>query len=527
MLPPSHRGILIMEGGFYYFQLLKAPHIRRETVFMERIETGLHTALPRATPESAGVDSRGIAAFLQDVGDRGIELHSFMLLRKGNVLAEGWWAPYRANYPHMLFSLSKRFTSTAVGMAQAEGLLSLDDKVVDWFPNDLPDNIPTNLADMRIRHLLMMGTGHTEDTTGKLGEDENGDWARAFLAQPVDRPPGSHFVYNSGATYMLAAILRHATGGSLLEYLKPRLFAPLGIAAATWEVCPRGIATGGWGLNLRTEDIAKFGQLYLQDGVWEGERLLPEGWVREAGGNHISNGDDPSNDWNQGYGYQFWQCRHGAFRGDGAFGQFCIVMPEQEAVFAATAGTGDMGGVMNAVWDHLLPAIKVSALAPAGDANAELAARLDGLRLDAPDILRTSALEIAIDGRDYIVDENEMGISGIRLDFTEEGAAFVIENAFGRETLELGRGVWRSGTAILGGDPRIPANNVPKRVEGSLTWTDENELQLTLRSVETPFTFTALVRMDGDELLLEMKPNVSFGGKESTPVRARKAAVAG
>ena len=208
---------------------------------------------------------------------------------------------------------------------------------------------------MRVRHLLSMSTGHDQDTTGRLRA--GGDWVRAFLALPVEHAPGTHFVYNSGATYLISAIVQKATGQTLLEFLGPRLFGPLGIAAPTWESSPQRINVGGWGLSLTTEDIARFGLLYLQDGEWNGVRLLPAGWVAEATSAQVPNGDDPNSDWAQGYGFQFWRCRHGAYRGDGAFGQFCIVLPEQEAVVAITAGSGDMGGILGLVWEHLLPAL--------------------------------------------------------------------------------------------------------------------------------------------------------------------------
>ncbi len=155
---------------------------------------------------------------------------------------------------------------------------------------------------------------------------------------------------------MLSAIVQKVTGETVLEYLKPRLFEPLGIADPKWETSPQGISIGGYGLYLRTEDIAKFGQLYLQKGKWNGKQLLPESWVEQATSKQVSNGSDPTKDWDQGYGFQFWRCRHGAYRGDGKDGQFCIVLPEQDAVIAITANTGDMQAELNIVWDKLLPA---------------------------------------------------------------------------------------------------------------------------------------------------------------------------
>ncbi len=318
--------------------------------------------LQRATPESQGIASSAILKFVEAVEGQFHELHSFMLLRHGQIVAEGWWSPYRREDPHMLFSLSKSFTSTAVGLATAEGCFSLDDKVVSFFPDDVPAKVSKNLAAMKVRHLLSMSTGHDVDTMPHMVERPDGNWTRGFFEVPVIHKPGTHFLYNTGATYMLSAIVQKTTGKKLTEYLKPRLFKPLGVEKTTWEVSPQGVNTGGFGLNIKTEDIARFGQLYLQKGKWEGKQIIPEAWVDEATQSHISNGDNPESDWNQGYGYQFWRCRHNAYRGDGAFGQYCIVMPEQDAVLAITSGLGDMQEPLNLVWDILLPAMKEKAV---------------------------------------------------------------------------------------------------------------------------------------------------------------------
>src|SRR5207237_1000798 len=195
-----------------------------------------------------------------------------------------------------------------------------------------------NLKAMRIRDLLRMNTGHQTEPPRKPGEP----WTRTFLSQPVPFKPGTHFLYNTSATYMLSAAVQKATGQTVLDYLKPRLFDPLGIEDPAWETSPQGISTGGFGLSVRTEDIANFGQLYLRKGKWHGKQLVPEAWVDAATAPQTSNGSNPKSDWDQGYGYQFWRCRHGAYRGDGAFGQFCIVLPEQDAVLAITSGLRDM-----------------------------------------------------------------------------------------------------------------------------------------------------------------------------------------
>src|SRR5438067_4478295 len=284
--------------------------------------------LPRSSPEAQGVSSQAVLDFVRAADKEIDSLHGFVLVRHGHVVAEGWWAPYSAESPHSLFSLSKSFTSTAVGLAIAEKKLSLDDPVLKFFPDEAPAEPSANLKAMRLSDLLRMSTGHQTEPPRKPTES----WAKTFLAHPVPFKPGTHFLYNTSATYMLSAAVQKATGQTVLDYLRPRLFEPLGIDHPTWEASPQGVTAGGFGLSIRTEDIAKFGQLYLQKGRWQGKQIVPAAWVAEASARQTANGSNPHSDWDQGYGYQFWRCRHGAYRGDGAFGQFCIVLPEQDAV---------------------------------------------------------------------------------------------------------------------------------------------------------------------------------------------------
>ena len=280
------------------------------------------------TPESLGISSQAILNFIEAAEkERKDDLHSFILLRHGQIAAQGWWNPYNPESPHMLFSLSKSFTSTAIGIAQAEGLLNINDKVTSFFPDETPKEASQNLQAMRIRDLLAMNTGHNDDATDRMTKD-TASWVKGFLSLPVEHKPGTHFVYNSAATFMLSAIIQKTTGKTLLDYLTPRLFEPLGITHPAWESSPAGINIGGWGLKVRTKDIAQLGQLYLQKGMWQGKQLIPAAWVEEATKKQSSNGSNPDSDWEQGYGYQFWRCRYDLYRGDGAFGQYCIVFPE-------------------------------------------------------------------------------------------------------------------------------------------------------------------------------------------------------
>lgn len=315
-------------------------------------------SLPRSSPESQGVSSKTVREFFETANQKIDTLHSFMLVRHGHVVAEAWWKPEAADKPHVLHSLSKSFCSTAVGLAVAEGKLSIDDPVLKFFPEEAPEKPSDKLKQMRVCDLLTMSTGHENEP--KFTADES--WVKTFLAHPVPHKPGAHFQYNSPATYMQSAIVQKVTGQTILDYLKPRLFDPLGIKNPTWMSSPQGVSTGGWGLMVCTEDIAKFGQLYLQKGKWNGQQLVPASWIEQATSKQVSNGSDPARDWDQGYGFQFWRCRHGAYRGDGAFGQFCVVLPDQDAVIAITADTKDMQAELNVVWDKLLPAFHYVAL---------------------------------------------------------------------------------------------------------------------------------------------------------------------
>jgi beta-glucosidase len=316
---------------------------------------------PRSTPEAQGVPSQAILDYVQAL-DKIDAMHSFMVMRHGRVVAEGWWKPEAADKPHILNSVSKSFNSTAVGLAIAEGKLSLDDHVLKFFPEEAPANPSANLKAMTVRDLLSMSGGHETEPDQVHGSPS----VKQFLSHPVVYKPGTHFLYNTMGAYVLSAIVTKATGQTVQDYLKPRLFAPLGIEHPKWNASPEGYSQGGYGLYIRTEDIAKFGQLYLQKGQWNGRQLIPQTWTKQATRKQIANERESHAqigiDWQQGYGFQFWRCGHNAYRGDGAGGQFCVVMPDQDMVVAMTAGGADMQAELNAIWDHLLNAGQARAM---------------------------------------------------------------------------------------------------------------------------------------------------------------------
>ena len=481
-----------------------------------------------APSEPQNVPADALLAFLDAVEAAGLELHSLMVLQRGSVLAKGWWEPYAPPLPHMLYSLSKSFTATAAGFAIAEKRFTLDDTVISFFPNELPDFCGDNLKAMRVRDLLSMATGHTEEPA--LWATPTGStWASQFLAAPVAKTPGTHFLYNSPATYMVSALVEKTTGEGLLGYLTPRLFAPLGIENATWETSPQNIAAGGWGLSLPTEAIAKFGQLYLH-GIWNGVRLLPEGWVETATAKHISNGDNPDNDWNQGYGFQFWRCRHNAYRGDGAFGQFCIVMPEQEAVVAITSNVGGaMGSVLNLIWEHLLPALQAGAEAGKNTAAsyAKLNERMSRLAIAPPQAGTTNATPTAfLSARTYRFADNAMNLSSVRFDISGDDYTLVFAGEDqGVHRLEGSLSQWKRGeTTFLQGRILRLSPDVPLQTRVRGAWINENTLVFKLCFVETPFTptLTFHVAGNGQHLTLAIEGSIGFGPVERPLLEAQR-----
>ena len=473
-------------------------------------------ALPRATPESEGVSSLRVLEFVQ-AADTAIDaMNSFMLVRHGRVVAEGWWRPYAPSTPHMLYSLSKSFTSTAVGLAVAAGKLGVDDEVLKFFPGEAPPEPSENLRAMRVRDLLRMNTGQqTEPSWIDVDSSGRETWAHRFLSHPVPFKPGTHFLYDTPATYMLSAIVQHVTGQTVLDYLEPRVFEPLGIARPSWTTSPQGVSAGGYGLSVRTEDIAKLGLLYLRKGTWNGRQLLPATWVAEATRLQTSNGSNPASDWDQGYGYQFWRCRHGAYRGDGAFGQYMIVLPGQDAVVAITSGVRDMQAVLNLVWDKLLPAFAPAPLAQNSAAHADLVHKLASLSVRVPSGTRTSPLAVKITRIWYDLPPNDRGLRAIALDLTSSTPALVVRTAAGESRTPIGIGSWAAAAnGFANGIEHFLSAPERPLIAASGAWTSDSVFTLKLVAPETPFYSTMNFRFSGDRLVLDTRYNVSFGPTE-------------
>ncbi|MEA5059756.1 MAG: class C beta-lactamase-related serine hydrolase [Clostridia bacterium] len=483
--------------------------------------------LPRCTPEEAGIASSVVERLYQSIDEQADKLgpHGVMLLRHGKVMGEGWWAPYRPEIPHMLYSMSKSVVGTAVGLAVDEGLLSTDELVSDIFA-EIPASQNKAMRTMRVWHLLTMSSGSRFNEFGSMLD---ADWARMFLESAPKFEPGSAFEYDSMNTYMLAAIVRRKTGMPLVEYLRPRLFEPLGITRYTWETCPKDTEKGGWGLSLCLEDAAKLGQLYLQNGMWEGKRILSAEWIQEATRQQIAT---PNGESKLGYGYQIWINPVG-YQFNGAFGQYVVVMPKYDAVAAIFSGSTQLfaEGDLLQMLEKCFWGASDTPLPDHPKGQAALAARLKGL-LVAPtleweglgtDPAAFDEMAERLDGREYRLNTNigsifpqplqnvhgnySRGTDLVRFSKTPHGLALTLYENFERNTLYFDR----SGGFY---DTRVALREETQLISTRGLWMvhpDEIRLVLLISFLETPDTcllYTSIASDGNIALVFRESPSV-------------------
>lgn len=491
-----------------------------------------NTSLPRSSPETEGVSSAGILKFVSEVEKSKNELHSFMMLRHGKVIAEGWWDPYKPSLRHTLYSASKTFTSTAVGFAVSENRFKLSDKVISFFPNDLPDTISTNLASLTVRDVLIMSDGMDPDPSFLAGTSKN--WVKTFLAVPVVNKPGTVFLYNSLGTFMLSAIVQKVTGQKEIDYLKPRLFDPLGISGMDWEENLMSVNTGGWGLRVKTEDMAKLGQLYLQKGIWNGNQILPASWIEEATTEKIiqhpsiPQSKKDSSDWEQGYGYQIWRSRHHSYRADGAFGQYILVLPDLEVVIAIQEETPNLQDALNLVWDYLLPAIKKDKLPGDPKSQAALNAKLSSLALKAA----TGSLSAYTANKNmikyFVLDPNENHIESFSIQIKDSICHFILNAGADSYNLFYGAGFWKTGQTNKPGPYTVSAAKEnwallsPYKVAGNFYWKDDQTLVMQMRYIESPHAETFTCHFDGKKITVDIEKSFDYGSKKSVMTGVQK-----
>ena len=418
---------------------------------------------PTSSPEAQGVDPRAIRALVEAWEGNGIRPFALTIIRHGHVVASTTWAPYVPNDNVQKYSLSKTFAASAVGLAVAEGLVDLDATAASYFP-ELTGLGPRARA-ITVRNLLSMASGHSTETMDRL------DWADpvgSFLRIEPDEEPGSIFCYNQGCTLTLSAIVQTVSGQPLHDYLRPRLFDPLGIGEIAW--LPFGPYDMGFaGLHIPVDAVARLGLMLLNGGLYGQKRILPQAWTEDAMTVHIPNAGNP--DWAQGYGYQMWRSRHG-WRGDGAFGQLCLVLHDEDLVVAVGAQVEDMQLELDLVWEHLLPGLSDGPLPGPYDENLD--AFLNSLTLPT-----LSSTVPASPGRYELVatgDAAAMVAATGRVVLDADG--ITMDDGTGPVTVPLGDGNWlRSTTAAEGFDAQVA---------GTGGWTATGVLEARLVPLHSP-----------------------------------------
>lgn len=398
----------------------------------------------RAIPEDMGIHSLKIKGFLDALDQVRYNMHSFMLIRHGKVVAEVCRYPYEPEDRRLVYSASKTFTGTAVGIACDRGLLKVSDRVLSYFPEEDREDLDPRARLMTVGHLLTMTTGHGRDSIGDMC-NLGGDWTRTFFTREMVCDPGTKFVYDSGASYMLSEIVSRVAGMKMSDFLRDSLLEPLRIKDFSWEV-HGAVNTGGWGVLVRPEDLAKLGMLYLHKGVFEGKRILSETWVSEATSSLVETGRDQYG-WSKGYGYQIWMSTPGSFRANGAFGQYCMVFPQADMILAATSEEGDAARVFPLVEEFLLSDLEEK---PVNRDPVALRMLMDKLKeWEKPNVFRLSSsyLEALLPGRRYAVwSEKSESLCGpdwhrddpdndheLNFEFLNSHMTFSID---GRETIE-------------------------------------------------------------------------------------------
>ncbi len=467
--------------------------------------------LERSTPEDQGVPSETIAKFFEQVKEKGYDVHGLMMIRHDKVIAEHWWAPYGPEYQHAMYSATKTFTGTAIGFAVQEGLLNVDDKVISFFPDLLPETISPELAELSVEHLLSMSVGHASTRYAGSGLSQ----VKSFLAAPFEYEPGTSFAYNITASHMLSHILTKVSGMTIYEFLKPRLLDPLEIEDVVWEMDNDGINMGNGGTHMKTSDMAKMGLFLINKGNWDGEQLLNAEWIETATRPHImqhpewtqeqiANAED---DGAQGYGYQIWMGRNNSYRAIGGQNQLIMVIPEYDFVLVCHSRIGDEAGFNSLIYDMLssMSDSKIEA-----NESFNLKAKIADYEIEKP-FEGAGVNKVTTSTRRYQMEKNEQGLESVLFRFDSSGNCYLTFVTAGAiHNIPFGLDNWMHGMTdrnlTFGGTvyPN-PMGVTPVNTAGICSWTEENQLSVFYLSMFNPGSEeTIRFNFEGNKLKMEI-----------------------
>lgn len=500
-----------------------------------------NTRLQHVTPESVGVKSAALKAFIDEINEKKLGLQSFTVVRHDKVCAQGFFKPYSKEYPHVLYSMSKSFTSTAVGFAVADGLLSVDDKIYKFFPEYKNAKLPPNNK-LTVEMLLTM---RSDKLITFLDEKNKHDWIKQYFDAPFFAPPNTKFNYISENTFMLSAIVSRVTGKSIADYLYEKLFEPLGIEKPFWETDGNGYCAGGWGLYMKSEDIAKCFLPYIHGGKWiDGTQLIPAEWVKTATAKHTDSVHDGFIDNMCGYGYQFWRNPvSNSFRADGLFGQRCFMFPNYDALVVLNCGESEDYKVMKVFWKYFPECFQNDSLEEDEKAYASLVETIENCKVeDLPAKPRNAAAEHAVNGKIIKCKSNKYAsvisisvlnmlyrkpgnINAMKFDFDDDGLAFTWSEKEYTNVIRAGMNGEYAESEITLGDLHY-------HTYSKAAWQEDGTLKLWIRPVETAHVrkFTFEFSADKVKIKNEMSPTfeeltlyyLTFMGIPAKPKAAQK-----
>lgn len=487
----------------------------------------------RIAPQDAGIRPEHLKKFYESIADPWLGVHGFMAVRHGKVVSEAYWQPYAAEKPHTLFSTSKSITGLAVGFAVEDGFLSLDDRVVSWFPERLQAKTCENMERMTVRDLLTMSTGFAKDphdfpwprpddilATGPHCchqgiEPPQIDWVRNFFDHYVAYEPGTEFVYCTHGTFMLSVIVQKATGKTVSEYMNEKLFLPLGIGTPSWESNPDGYTVGGWGLMLTTEQLAAVGQFLLNGGIWQGKQLLSSQWIQAASSvqmpitcsreKHIA-----------GYGYQMWVGEeYGAYFMRGAFGQVCAIVPEKDMVFSYF-GENDKKARAQ-IWEnilkYILDPISDEPVSAAGEEELQKLTTQFSIPLADGGASWKSETARRVSGKTYVLGDNRLNLTSLSLQFAEnETQSDQLTLGLGDQTFSVpvGYQCWLSGkTCVKTEDTDTDVSIIFESVSCCGGWKGDHYV-VKLCFDETCYVNTMDISFAGNGIFVKHSRNCSF-----------------
>lgn len=466
-----------------------------------------------ATPESVGIDSRNVLDFVKTLNEHNIPMHSLLIAKGNNLIFEGYWKPFKQNENHRMYSQTKSYVGIAVSELIADGLIKADDKIIDYFPEYLPDEIHPYLKAQTVENMLNMSTCFTNCNWFK---NHGGDRVKCYFSMKPTRYPGTTFFYDSTGSFVLAALVEKVTGKTFLDYLREKCLNKIGFSKDSRVLtCPGGFAWGDSALLCTTTDMMLFGRLLAQKGEWNGEQLLHKDAVTAATANTVTcDTYDGLKTGAHGYGRQIWQTYNQSFAFFGMHGQFLIYNPKTDILMACTAGwyRGSSGSCKEVLFSNFFnkivntasdePLKESSVFCELNQYKSTLALSTIWGEFDSP-------IAEKINGKVFKAGENPMGITEFCLKFNKNGGEFNYKNAQGNKTISFG-----FGDNVLGEFPQtgyskdiggVRCDGHKYRCAASAAWVQQNKFNILVQIIDDYIGILDItVGFNGDVAVIEM-----------------------